>query len=251
MRNVWRIGFALAALMSMLVVVGPAAGAEATRDIRGKITRGGEPVAGVAVSLVDIDDNSRFRETCTNAKGRYKFKDVTVGHEHHLGTGVRLSKPTGVEGKAKCSNWKFEAPSGKDWLRYTHPDSHGVWGGDAVTYVVPAGITELKINIKLRGAKNVCAGYKATKTGTSGDDVLVGTSGWDVLKGKGGKDEISGKAGFDLICGDAGNDVLRGGADADFLFGGGGSKDRMIGGGDHDLCWDSAYKRADCETVLP
>lgn len=251
MRSFWRTLLVMSVLFSMLVATGPPVGAAAERPIRGKITRLGEPVVGVGVAIADLAAGTA-RVTCTDAEGRYRFNKVTVGAELTLATGRFLVEPDSVEGTAPCTNWDFAATSGKPWLNYRHPDSHGVWRPqDPVSFILPGGTGAYRVNIRLRSAARVCVTYKATLWGTSGPDVLEGTRGHDVIIGRAGKDIITGKGGSDLICGDGANDTLRGGGGGDFLFGGAGNRDRMLGGPGADLCFDVVFKKADCESVLP
>ena len=79
-----------------------------------------------------------------------------------------------------------------------------------------------------------CKGKLATKSGTSGRDVLRGTPKADVIAGGGGNDKLIGLAGKDLLCGGQGKDTLKGGGGKDRLFGEGG-KDVLSGGPEKDV----------------
>jgi poly-gamma-glutamate capsule biosynthesis protein CapA/YwtB (metallophosphatase superfamily) len=100
----------------------------------------------------------------------------------------------------------------------------------------------------------ICAGRRATITGTAGPDLLVGTPGDDVIVGRGGADSIWGMSGNDLICGGGGDDTIDGGLGWDVLFGddgadllegglgrdrsdGGPGADRLLGGPDGDALY--------------
>lgn len=82
-----------------------------------------------------------------------------------------------------------------------------------------------------------CFGKKATKVGTSGDDVLSGTKKADVIVAKGGDDFVFARGGNDLVClgpgndstsTDAGNDKISGGTGDDSAYPGPG-KDLVKG----------------------
>jgi phospholipase/lecithinase/hemolysin len=68
-----------------------------------------------------------------------------------------------------------------------------------------------------------------SRSGTSGNDVLVGYSGNDVFKGLGGADQLKGSPGNDRLLGGAQDDSLVGGGNRDVLIGGAG-QDRLEGG---------------------
>lgn len=83
-----------------------------------------------------------------------------------------------------------------------------------------------------------------TKTGTTGDDVLLGLGGDDKISGGKGEDYIRGGAGDDTLSGgdktdalygEAGNDSLSGDKGNDTLFGGDGNDTLSGGGGDDEL----------------
>jgi Ca2+-binding RTX toxin-like protein len=74
-----------------------------------------------------------------------------------------------------------------------------------------------------------CGGYRVTKTGTPGDDVIRGTRKNDVIAGLAGDDRITGRGKGDVICGGKGNDVLHGNNKADSLYGGGGDDSLFAG----------------------
>ncbi len=79
--------------------------------------------------------------------------------------------------------------------------------------------------VTLISAESISASDTAvTKTGTSGNDLLLGG---DLV------DEISGEAGDDVILGFSGGDTLQGGDGNDALIGGGGG-DTLLGGADDD-----------------
>jgi Ca2+-binding RTX toxin-like protein len=80
-----------------------------------------------------------------------------------------------------------------------------------------------------------CEHYKATISGTTGDDRLRGTPGTDVIVGQTGDDRISGLDGIDVICGGGGNDIIRGGNMEDRILGGGGADAIREGEGYGDL----------------
>lgn len=252
MRNWKRASILTVALLAILMAVVPTAGAAAERTVEGKVTlkSTGEPVVGVPVTLIrepDAQGNTLHHQTCTNAKGVYKFENIDTSQQWRLqASSVRLTDPP------PCPNSAFEPPSGKKaMLRYDHPGHHGKWLENLSYFSVPEGSGAFRINIKLRTAKYACYDWKATHHGTSGDDTINGTSGTDIITGRGGNDIIDGRGGVDIICGDGGNDTLRGKGGGDVLVGGGGKKDKMIGGSGYDICLDDKYKRADCEDVFP
>lgn len=76
----------------------------------------------------------------------------------------------------------------------------------------------------------------ATKTGTSGNDILTGTSDIDTLSGLDGNDILLGLGGEDYLSGGAGDDTLSGGNGFDSLYGGTGN-DAMEGGAGDDTYW--------------
>jgi|GEM_PF-4764712 RTX toxins and related Ca2+-binding proteins len=97
-----------------------------------------------------------------------------------------------------------------------------------------------------------CAGYVATRVGTSGADTMHGTTGDDIITGLGGNDLLYGGGGDDVLCGAAGDDQLFGEADRDLLSGGLGD-DVLDGGSERDVCVGNGQLTADvaqaCETV--
>lgn len=80
-------------------------------------------------------------------------------------------------------------------------------------------------------AAPTCAGERATKVGTQGDDVITGTAGRDVIQGLGGNDRIRGLGGNDLLCGGAGDDTILGG----------GGHDRLVAGESARNPYDESY----------
>jgi len=84
------------------------------------------------------------------------------------------------------------------------------------------------------GPPPTCRGVVASKTGTTGNDVIVGTPGRDVIVAFQGDDTIISLAGRDLICAGSGADFVGAGAAADRVFGGAG-KDRLLGRGGPDV----------------
>lgn len=97
-----------------------------------------------------------------------------------------------------------------------------------------------------------CAGYVATRVGTSGADTLHGTAGDDIITGLGGNDLLYGDGGDDVLCGASGDDQLFGQADRDLLSGGLGD-DVLDGGSERDVCIGNGQVSGDvaqaCETV--
>ncbi|MGH8576621.1 MAG: calcium-binding protein [Gammaproteobacteria bacterium] len=87
----------------------------------------------------------------------------------------------------------------------------------------------------INAAAATCFGEPATKTDTSGNDLLIGTSGDDVILGLGGNDAIFGLGGNDRLCGGDGKDVLFGNNGDDQLDGGP-RTDVLLGGQDTDTC---------------
>jgi DNA-binding beta-propeller fold protein YncE len=84
------------------------------------------------------------------------------------------------------------------------------------------------------GALTVCEGLFATRTGTSGSDVIEGTGGPDVIIAGEGNDRVRASGDDDLVCGGSGNDRTRGGAGDDGLEGEGG-RDLLNGQGGSDF----------------
>jgi Ca2+-binding RTX toxin-like protein len=84
------------------------------------------------------------------------------------------------------------------------------------------------------GVLTLCGGLFATRTGTSGNDVIEGTGGPDVIIAGEGNDRVKGFGQTDLICAGEGNDRTRGGAGDDGLVGEGG-RDLMDGQGGADF----------------
>ena len=64
-----------------------------------------------------------------------------------------------------------------------------------------------------------CAGRRATRVGSTNDDVILGTEGDDVIDGLAGNDTIYGLGGNDVLCGGPGDDRLDGGSGDDWLVG--------------------------------
>lgn len=91
------------------------------------------------------------------------------------------------------------------------------------------GVGDLRLNFT-REAMPLCFGRTATRTGTSGPDVINGTAGDDVIVGLGGNDLINGLGGNDRICGNAGRDQIQAGVGNDRVAGGTGRD--VISGGD-------------------
>jgi hypothetical protein len=89
----------------------------------------------------------------------------------------------------------------------------------------------------------LCAGHRATITGTAKGEVIRGTPGNDVIHARGGNDVVRGGGGADIICGGSGSDLLVGGPGRDELRGesgndelrGQGGVDKLAGGGGRDL----------------
>lgn len=113
----------------------------------------------------------------------------------------------------------FEAVQTADGLLLTHA------GGTVLLEDVTATLDQINAAVD---------GFSATKTGTTGADVLNGTSKRDVITGLAGDDRISAKGGNDDVYGGDGNDVLDGGTGADLLVGGSG-RDTLDGGLGDDL----------------
>lgn len=78
-------------------------------------------------------------------------------------------------------------------------------------------------------------GNANTKSGTTGNDVLLGLAGNDTLSGGKGDDTISGGARLDVLYGEAGDDKLSGDKGNDTLYGGTGNDILKGGDGDGDL----------------
>jgi hypothetical protein len=89
------------------------------------------------------------------------------------------------------------------------------------------------VSTSVAGATPKCAGFKATKVGTPGPDVIYGTPKRDVIVTKGGADRVFSRGGNDIVCAGRGGDVVKGGAGKDRIFGGPGS-DRLYGDGGFD-----------------
>lgn len=92
----------------------------------------------------------------------------------------------------------------------------------------------LLVGPQASAATQKCAGKKATKVGTQGNDKINGTKGNDVIVALGGFDEIYGKGGNDLICAGGSGDYVNGGGGKDTLMGQGGD-DYMEGEEGDDL----------------
>lgn len=245
-----------AVLITAVVFLGgitAAAGAVDTGTIKGNVKYDGVGLAHVSVFLRDPGTGPRV--TCTNANGFYKFTDVTAGDGIIMATGP-----------GECVNRYFLNPDGDQLLVQWYKRHNGVLNQ---TDEIKLGSGEtLKITFRPRLANGAsCGGYKATKTGTGADDILIGTADTDVIVGKGGNDTIEGKGGRDFLCGDKGNDVidggvggdwwiyggpgkdiLRGGRHSDLIDGGTGSKDVLKGGKGFDTCFDpDGWMTAKCE----
>jgi Ca2+-binding RTX toxin-like protein len=81
----------------------------------------------------------------------------------------------------------------------------------------------------------LCAGERATITGTRGSDFLKATGRHDVIVAGSGADTVVGRGRGDLICGGRGPDLLRGGVSEDRLVGGPGADEVRAGRGDDRL----------------
>lgn len=113
----------------------------------------------------------------------------------------------------------FEAEQTQDGLLLTHA------GGTVLLEDVTATLDQINANVD---------GFAATKTGTTGADVLKGTAKRDVITGLAGDDRIDAKAGNDDVYGGDGDDRLDGGLGDDLLIGGSGD-DALEGGFGRDL----------------
>ncbi len=69
--------------------------------------------------------------------------------------------------------------------------------------LVAAGIVAAMLlpALPAQAAATYCYGYRATKVGTTGPDVINGTGSRDVIQAKAGNDQIAGNGGNDRICG--------------------------------------------------
>ncbi len=124
-----------------------------------------------------------------------------------------------------------------------------ILGGNAMTYVLPAGVEELYVERRGGGALpqgpldltgNALANLikPATDTlpvplridGAGGDDTLNGTRGPSTLLGGDGNDLVSGHTDRDSLDGGAGEDTVRGWTGTDLVSGGDGSD--LLSGGD-------------------
>ena len=88
----------------------------------------------------------------------------------------------------------------------------------------------------------VCAGERATITGTDEDDVIDGTPRRDIIHARRGNDIVRASGGDDIVCGGHGDDELRGGRGNDDLRGEDGNDVCVGGPGDDD-------RFETCETI--
>ena len=73
-------GLLTAVLAAVLCLVGPAARAQSTGSIHGRVTTGdGQPVAGATVTLMSLESEESAIETVTDATGRFREVELAPG----------------------------------------------------------------------------------------------------------------------------------------------------------------------------
>jgi hypothetical protein len=122
-------------LCCALVLLAAGCGSQGTRraPVVGKITLGGQPIAGANVTFVPVEAGAPSATGTTDQDGKYRLQTLGRGPgalvgEHRVCVALRVEAPAGKSSDPNYLRNKMRRPMGKPLLpeRYFDPDKSGL-----------------------------------------------------------------------------------------------------------------------------